>query len=94
VAQGPLGSWLVEATEGDPTDLLKAHVTVSGELFEVQVPGRRKTYRLVMDAISGPFGTYPPLSATSEPEGPHEAPSEPLFSPEVQAELDAELAAL
>lgn len=94
VAIGPVGSWLVEATEGDPADFIKAHVSVSGELFEVQVPGRKKTYRLVMDAISGPFGTYPPVGAAPEPEGPREAPSEPLFSAEAQAELDEKLAAL
>lgn len=89
-ALGAIGSWLVDAAEGDTGDLLKARVTVSGELFEVQVPGRKKTYRLIVDAISGPFGTFPP----AQPEGPTEAESEPLFSPEAQAELDAQLAAL
>jgi hypothetical protein len=94
VAVGDLGSWLHEAMDGATEDLVKAHVTVEGELFEVSRAGAKNIYRLVMDAISGPFGTYPPLSVTPEPEGSHEAPSEPLFSPEVQAELDAELAAL
>jgi len=77
VATGPIGTWLVDAMEGAPEDLAKARVTVSGDLFEVTQPGRRKFYRLVLDAISGDFGTYPP--ATSQPaQEPVEAVSEAL----------------
>ena len=77
VASGPLGSWLVDALEGAPEDLAKMRVSVSGDLFEVTQPGRRKFYRLVLDAIAGEFGTFPPLTAP-EPEAPVEAVSESL----------------
>lgn len=67
--------------------LLGAEVQVAGEAFEVTMPGRKPYARMVLDAIEGPFGILP------DP-GPHEAPSEPLFSPEAQRELDEQLAAL
>lgn len=66
IASGPIGTWLVDAMEGAPEDLAKLRVSVSGELFEVSQPNRRKFYRLVLDAIAGEFGTYPAPATTQE----------------------------
>lgn len=87
VASGPLGGSLYTALGGDPSSLVGVPVTVDGDLFEVQPPGRRKFYRLLLDRIATPDFILPApvtdsaLPATPEPDTAEsvEAESAPLF---------------
>jgi hypothetical protein len=89
VAVGPLGAWLFEAVDGATEDLVKARVSVEGELYEVTRAGARKIYRLVMDAISGPFGTFPAPVGTAPVQDAPQAEAEPVAAPDATTEEDA-----
>lgn len=85
VCNGAIGLGL-HGLVGD--ELVGQTVTVTGEAFRVEQRGRRPYRRIVVSSIAGEDWRVP---AT---EGPTEAESEPLFSPEAQAALDEQLAAL
>lgn len=59
VASGSFGGALYAALGGDPLSLVGLPVTVEGDLFEVQPPGRRKFYRLLLDRIETPEFVLP-----------------------------------
>jgi hypothetical protein len=75
VATDALGTELLAHLD----DLLGSEVQVSGEVFEVQYPGRRSYYRLVLDGIAGPDWVIP---------GPDAAPVVGGLSAAEQASLD------
>lgn len=78
-ATGPLGT----ALSAHLDVLLGAEVQVGGEVFEVSAPSRKPYFRMILDAIEGPFGILPDPSA---PE-PEPEPTTDLSAAE-QAELD------
>jgi hypothetical protein len=91
VASGDLGSALYALTNGDTQSLNATPVTVEGDLFEVQQPGRRKMYRLMLDRIAGPDWAFPATHATptpDAPQGPSDGPTE-AQSEITEAESDA-----
>lgn len=68
-------------------ELLGAEVQVSGDVFEVQYPGRKSYYRLVLDGIAGPGFTIPAVGATPQAAAPVGAAVGGLSAAE-QAALD------
>lgn len=87
IAHGALGTALLAACGGDTNALVRTGVEVSGELYEVQPPGRRKYHRLVADRIKGDDFEIP----ASDAQPGAEAASVPMFSDEEQAAIDAAL---
>lgn len=87
VATDGIGAALYAACDGDPDTLIGALVTVEGELYEVQPPGRRKYHRLVLTSIKSPDWKIPADDAPA----PTEAPSAPMFDAAEQAAIDAEI---
>lgn len=87
IATGALGAELYLAAGGDASSLNGAQVEVTGELLEVQPPGRRKYHRLVAERIVGPGWEVP---APPSPEGdlPTTEPTSEAARTE-QEELDA-----
>lgn len=89
------GDALFLAYVGEDKGLLGAHVTVKGRLYNVRQPGRRTYNRLIVgegekDFIETPVVRIPALEpATETAAEPAEAPSEPLFSDDEQAAIDA-----
>jgi hypothetical protein len=59
VAQGPIGAALYAACGGNTDRLHGIQVSVDGELFEVQQPGRKKFHRLLLEAIKSSDWTIP-----------------------------------
>jgi hypothetical protein len=81
--EGELGRALFLAVgEAGPASLVGKHAKVTGKLYEVRVPQRRPTHRLIAESVETDDWTIP-----ADPE-PVEAPSEELFK------LDPEEAAL
>lgn len=85
VLTGALGTELVDTAGGDPMALLGAQVTVAGDLFEVQPPGRRRYHRLMVTRIASDGWALPASVA------PTEAPSIETFTQDEEAALDAAL---
>ena len=81
VAQGAIGDALHAL--GDPEALLGMKVDVEGDLFEVHFPGRRSYHRLYLTRIASADWVIPAGAPVEEAE------SEPLFSPEEDAVIDA-----
>jgi hypothetical protein len=85
VAESEFGALLFDALGRDVQQLYGQRVTVSGTLYEVQAPGRRKYHRLVLTSIAGDGWQVP---APAEPEvDPETAPAASDTS--ADAELDA-----
>lgn len=82
-ATGPLGTALAAHLDV----LLGAEVQVGGEVFEVSAPSRKAYFRMILDAIEGPFGILPDPSATPEPDAAPD-PSTDVLSAAEQAALD------
>ena len=83
VATDALGTALLMHAD----ELLGSEVQASGEVFEVQYPGRKSYYRLVLDGIAGPGWTIPAPSGTPEAPAPSGAVPGGLSAAE-QASLD------
>jgi hypothetical protein len=72
VAEGSIGSELYASVDGDPSSLLGDRVTVTGRLYQVSVPGRRKYHRLIASKLVSEdweIPAPPDLGAASMPLG-------------------------
>ena len=97
VAEGAFGAAVYEALGGDVSTLLDQRVTVTGELYEIQPPGRRRYHRLVIASLATeswaipapetPDGTLDAAGAAVPSSGP--PPETPALTSAQQAELDA-----
>jgi hypothetical protein len=86
LVEGPLGTALFLAMEGEPEKLVGQHVTVKGRLYNVKQAGRQSYYRLRATAIEAHEFTIP-----AEVEAPTDPPSIPAFSDDELAGMAADV---
>lgn len=80
--EGQLAADVVDATGGKPESLAGQWAKVRGQLFTVSQAGRTTFYRLRVSSIETREWALP------APEPTPEAPSQPLFDAETEAQLD------